>query len=279
MDALFTSVNRLSKVRVDARTHTANLFWIFAVAHLLLWTIVPTLTSPNAPLDVIEGYVWGHEWLLGTYKHPPMQAWWLETLTLLTNQSSWTHFLASQIAIVIAFWAVWQTGLRILGPVPALLGAMLLEGVIYYNFCSPEFNPDVLQLPFWALIGLFYHRAVKDNRLFDWALLGVWSAGGLYSKYSTLLLLVVLMLLTFARPEGRRRLKNIGPYLAVTVAFLLFLPHLNWLIDNNFLPYTYAESRLRHPTPPGIVRSAIVVPSLFSSSQLSSRVRLPLVLS
>jgi 4-amino-4-deoxy-L-arabinose transferase-like glycosyltransferase len=246
----------------------SRMFWIFAAVHLTLWTVIATLTSPNAPLDVIEGYVWGREWLIGTYKHPPMQAWLLEGFAWFTGRAQWAHFLLSQLAVVVAFWAVWKTGLRILDAVPALLGVLLLEGVIYYNFASPEFNPDVLQLPFWALIGLFYHRAVKDNRILDWCLLGVWVAGGLYSKYSTVLLLVVLMLLTLVRPEGRRRMRGPGPYLAIAVASALFLPHVIWLFENNFLPFTYAESRLRHPTPPGIIRSAIIVPSLFLSSQL-----------
>ncbi len=243
------------------------MFWIFVLTHLLLWTIACAVTSPNPPLDVIEGYVWGREWLIGTYKHPPMQAWWLQSLAWLTGRAEWAHFFASQLAIVIAFWAVWKTGLRILGEILALLGVLLLEGIVYYNFCSPEFNPDVLQLPFWGLIGLFYYRAIKDNRLYDWLLLGFWGAGGLYTKYSTALLLASLLILTLVRPEGRRRLRSFGPYLCVAVLFVLFLPHLMWLFDNQFLPYAYAESRMRHPTPPGIIRSAVIIPAVFIGSQ------------
>jgi len=229
-----------------ATSSPSRLFWTFAIAHLLLWTLIPTLVSPNAPLDVVEGYIWGHEWLLGTYKHPPMQAWWLETLSLLTGQAPWTHFFASQIAVVIAFWAVWQTGRRIVTERAALLGVLLLEGVVYYNFTSPEFNPNVLQLPFWALIGLFFHRAVKDDHWSDWILLGLWSACGLYSKYSTVIILFTLGLLMVLHPESRRRLTGRGPYLAVLTTFFLFLPHLVWLVNNNFIPIYYIEDRLHH---------------------------------
>lgn len=229
-----------------AASSSSRLFWTFAVAHLSLWTLVPTLVSPNAPLDVVEGYVWGHEWLLGTYKHPPMQAWWLEILTHLTSHAPWTHFFASQLAVIIAFWAVWQTGRRILTEQAALLAVLLLEGVVYYNFTSPEFNPNVLQLPFWALIGLFFHRAVKDDRGSDWVLLGLWSACGLYSKYSTVIILLILGLLLVVHPESRRRLIGKGPYLAVLTTFLLFLPHLVWLANNNFMPIHYMESRMHH---------------------------------
>ena len=228
-----------------ATTKPVELFWSFVALHLVLWTWLTDISSPNAPLDVIEGYAWGREWLLGTYKHPPMQAWILEIMATLTGRASVAHFLASQLSVVIAFWAVWQTGRRIMGEAQALIGVLLLEGVIYYNFTSPEFNPNVLQLCFWALAGWSFHRAVRDNRLIDWILLGVWAAGGMYTKYSTALLLGVFVVLVIARPEARRCLKKPGPYLAVGVALLLFLPHVMWLMQHDFLPITYVKDRLQ----------------------------------
>jgi 4-amino-4-deoxy-L-arabinose transferase-like glycosyltransferase len=232
-----------------AATRAERLFWCFIALHLVLWTLLPAWSSPNAPLDVIEGYAWGHEWLIGTYKHPPMQAWCLEIMTILTGRAAWAPFLASQIAVVVAFWAVWRTGRRIMSETQALIGVLLLEGVIYYNFTSPEFNPNVLQLAFWALIAGSFHRAVKENHLRDWLLLGVWGAGGLYAKYSTVLLLGVLGFLVLIRPEARRCLKGIGPYLALLTATLLFLPHLVWLWHNDFLPLTYIRERLQAAGP------------------------------
>jgi len=225
-----------------------RLFWLFVGVHLFLWTLIPTLASPNVPLDVIEGYAWGREWLIGTYKHPPMQAWWLEILALITNRAPWAHFFASQLAIAIAFWAVWQTGKRLTTEKNALIAVLFLEGAVYYNFTSPEFNPNVLQMPFWALACWSFHRAVKDNRVLDWILLGLWAAGGLYTKYSMGLLLAVLALLLILHPEARKRLKTSGPFLTLIIALLLFAPHLKWLIDHNFLPISYAQSRTDEAT-------------------------------
>lgn len=220
-----------------------RLFWFFAATHLILWTLVPALSSPNAPLDTIEGFVWGREWLIGTYKHPPMQAWVLEIFGAMTGGAHIAPFFASALAVVIAFWAVWKTGKRIADPRTALVGVMLLEGAVYYNFTSPEFNPNVLQLPFWALAALSFHRAVKENRWYDWVLLGLWGVGGLYTKYSTALLLVALALALVTHRQGRARLKGLGPYLTLTVLGGLYLPHLYWLWDHQFLPFTYADSR------------------------------------
>jgi len=243
-------------------TRPEQMFWTFALLHLILWTVIPTLTSPNAPLDVIEGYVWGREWVLGTYKHPPMQAWWLQILAVLTSRANWAHFLASQIAIIVCFWAVWKTGLRMMSARAALIGVMLLESVVYYNFTSTEFNPNVLQLPFWALAAYAFHRAVKDNSPLHWVLLGIWAACGLYSKYSSALLPVSLALLLATQPFARKRLKSAGPYIALLVMIALCLPHLIWLKNHDFLPFTYMMERLQVDKPhrlPNFVFSPLVL--------------------
>ena len=160
---------KIHKARTWVAAAPARLFWVSRRdASDFCGRSSRCIVSPNAPLDVIEGYAWGHEWLIGTHKHPPMQAWWLGALAMVTGRAAWAHFFASQLAIVISFWAVWQTGRRMFSEQAALLGALLLEGVVYYNFTSPEFNPNVLQLPFWALIGLYFHRAIKEDRMTDW---------------------------------------------------------------------------------------------------------------
>ena len=270
--------NAIAKVRsltAGVTKSPERAFWWFIGLHLFLWTIIPTITCGNAPLDVIEGYAWGHEWVMGTYKHPPLQAWILESLAVATGRAPWAHFLASQIAVVTAFWAVWQTGRRMMGETQALIGVLLLEGVIYYNVTSTEFNPNVLQLTFWALAGWSFHRAVTENKLLDWALLGLWAAGGLYTKYSSILLLAVFAALAVSRPEARRCLKKPGPYLALLITVVLMLPHLAWLRDNHFLPFTYAKDRLEEAgpathylKPPSAFPSFLLSPIVFIVGQL-----------
>ena len=36
-----------------------NIFFIFVVFHLIIWTLVPTITNKNLPLYVIEALAWG----------------------------------------------------------------------------------------------------------------------------------------------------------------------------------------------------------------------------
>ena len=39
-----------------------NLFYIFLLVHLVLWTVVPTLVNQNLPLDTIEALAWEVIW-------------------------------------------------------------------------------------------------------------------------------------------------------------------------------------------------------------------------
>ena len=55
-----------------------NIFYIFITAHLIFWTLVPSLTNQNLPLDTIEHLAWGSNLDWGFNKHPPMVAFFLE---------------------------------------------------------------------------------------------------------------------------------------------------------------------------------------------------------
>lgn len=241
-------------------TH-AQIFWLCAGIYCLAWTIVPAFAIANVPIDTLEGYMWGHEWQFGSYKHPPMTGWALEVLAVITQHADWASYLANELADIVTFWAIWQTGRRITDENAALIGVLLLFPIPYYNIIVPEFNPNVLQLPFWALMGWSFYRAVKDNKISDWLLLGVWSAAGLYTKYSSALLLVSLAALMILHPESRRRLCSKGPWLALATTVVLLVPHIVWLFKHDFMPFTYADGRFEHPSF-GLL-DILIAPALF----------------
>jgi len=55
-----------------------NIFYIFVTTHLIFWTLIPSLTNHNLPLDTIEHLAWGSNLDWGFNKHPPMVAFFLE---------------------------------------------------------------------------------------------------------------------------------------------------------------------------------------------------------
>ena len=51
---------------------------IFLSAHIIIWTLIPSISNHNLPLDTIEALAWGNYLDWGYNKHPPLSAWSVE---------------------------------------------------------------------------------------------------------------------------------------------------------------------------------------------------------
>lgn len=247
----------------------------FALLQLVGWSLLPALVQPNLPLDVIEGLAWGREWQLGYAKHPPLQAWLLEATARLFGARNWPMYLLSQLAVVAAFAAVWALAHDLTDRTGAALSVLALAGIYYFSIPTPEFNPNVLQMPIWAGLCLVLYRALVRQRLWYWLVLGALAAAGLYAKYFTGLLLAVLALILVLEPSARRCLTRPGPYLALAVAGLLLAPHLRWLATHDFLPFAYAAGRAGDG---GGALDHLLYPLRFGAAQVADHAGLILLL-
>jgi hypothetical protein len=211
--------------------------------HVILWTLLPSLLLTNASLDMVEGLAWGHEWQLGYEKDPPLWPWVTEIVIGWSGKGLWSGYLVAQICIATVFISVWQLGRRIATDSEALVGALLLEGIFYFNFSTPEFNDIVLQMPFAALFGWLLHRALVDDRLVDWALSGLVAGLGLLARYSMGAYIVPMALFVLLHPQARRRLGSPGPWVLTLASILVFLPHIYWIFKSDFISIQYVGGR------------------------------------
>ena len=140
--------------------------------HAVVWTALPTLLYANLPLDLIEALTYGREWQLGYDKLPPLP-WWLVEIIHRVIGHDFAYYLLAQIAIVAALWLIWVTARPLVGPVGALVSVLIVDGLHYLNYTSAKFNHDVVQLPFWALAGFAFHRALRGGWIGHWLLLGL----------------------------------------------------------------------------------------------------------
>ena len=214
----------------------------FLVLHAAVWTALPTLLYPNLPLDLIEALTYGREWQLGYDKLPPLP-WWLVEIVYRLAGHDFAYYLLAQVAVVSALWLVWLTARPLTGPVGALVAVLIVDGLHYFSYTAAKFNHDVIQLPFWALAGFAFHRALRGGWLGHWLLLGVAIGMSLWAKYFVVVLAVPLALFILLDRDARKSLATPGPYLAAAVALVTMAPHLVWLVQNDFLPFTYAEHR------------------------------------
>ena len=175
-----------------------NFFYIFLTIHLVLWTLIPSLTNNNLPLDTIEALAWGSNLDWGFSKHPPMSAFVVEIFYNLFGSNDWAYYLLSQIFIIFSFFIVFQFSKEILNNENlSLFSVLLLEGIFFYNFTSPEFNVNICQIPFWVLT-VYYSWKVfnqKTPKFIDCVLIGIFAAGGFLSKYLFFYLLLSIRLL------------------------------------------------------------------------------------
>ncbi len=217
-------------------------FAAFAALHAVLWTALPTALYPNLPLDLIEALTYGREWQLGYDKLPPLPWWLIETAYRLVGIDA-VYYLIAQVTVLSAFALVWALARRLVGPVGALVAVLIVDGLHYFNFTAPKFNHDVIQLPFWALAGLSFYLGLRTGRLVHWILLGLALGFLLWAKYFVIILALPLALFLLLDREARPALRTPGPYLAALVALVIALPHLVWLVQNDFLSLRYADAR------------------------------------
>lgn len=257
-----------------AEEKPAVLFWGFALLHGLLWTLLPALVNANLPLDVIEGLCWGHEWQWGYHKHPPIKPWAIETAAFLSGRGDWAQYLLSQVCVVAAFAAMWRLAADFLRPSLALISVLLLEGIYYHNYTSPEFNVNVAQLPFWAMTLFFVWRGVsREKALGAWIGAGLCVGLGFLSKYIFLFLAFSVIAMVICVRPFRACLKTPGPWVAAALALVVVSPHLRWVVDNDFITIRYGMARvhayrgffgnhLYYPLKFLVGQSLILIPSL-----------------
>ena len=247
-----------------------SLFYIFITTHLILWTLIPSLTNNNLPLDTIEHLAWGSNLDWGFNKHPPAVAFFLEVFYQIFGSQDWAYYLLSQIFVVIAFVVVFKFADELFkNKALSLISVLLLEGIYFYNFTTPEFNVNVCQLPFWALCVYYSWKLfdTKDINFKDCFWLGVFAAIGFLSKYLFIYLLIAIDLLFFYAIFIKKYKRFDFKYLvSLEVFIILLIPHIIWLINNDFATIIYGLART------GLANSSlldhIIYPLIFLGKQV-----------
>jgi len=224
-----------------------NIFFIFALSHLIIWTLVPSLTNKNLPLDTIEALAWGSNLDWGFNKHPPMSAFFSEVFFQIFGSQDWAYYLLSQSFVIIAFYYVFKLANEFFKNTKlSLISVLLLESIYFYNFTTPEFNVNVCQLPFWSLT-VYYSWKIyqaKEIQFIDCFLIGLFAAFGFLSKYLFIYLLISIDLLFIYLIFIKKTKKFDFKYLVtIEVFFVLLVPHLIWLYNNDFITILYGIKR------------------------------------
>ncbi len=260
-----------------------NLFYIFLSTHLFLWILIPSLTNNNLPLDTIEALAWGSNLDWGFNKHPPMSAFFVEVFFKIFGAQDWAYYFLSQICIIISFIAVFKLAEDFFeNNIFSLFSVLLLEGIYFYNFTTPEFNVNVCLMPFWALTVLYLWRGIKNDKITDWLLFGLFAGFGFLSKYLFIYLgLAVDIFLIYILYKKKINFKCI---ISLIPFLIVLLPHLIWLTENDYVTITYGLHRtgtedpsllnhIKHPLIFLIKQIGILIPFILMFLFLTNNLR------
>jgi len=96
-------------------------------------------------------------------------------------------------------------------------------------------------MPFWALTVLYLWRGIKDNKIIDWLLVGLFAGFGFLSKYLFIYLgLAMDIFLVYMIYKNKIDFKSMS---SIVIFFIVLFPHIIWLSENDYVTITYGLHR------------------------------------
>ena len=232
------------------------------VVAMVAWTLQHSLLQKVFGIDIYETIVWGEELQLGHSKHPPLSGWLGYFFSWVTGHRDWGLYLASQLCLGAGIFFTFLTARQFFDRCRAAAAALLLYLFYYMPHQEMKFCTYLVEIALAPLAAYLLIKGLRQNKWWQWLLLGAVCGLGILNKYSFGLIMAGFLIVVLARREYRRRLASPWPYLAVLVFLAVISPHLKWLIDHHFVCFRHVGSRLDEK-PSRLMPLMVVVMTLF----------------
>lgn len=215
--------------------------------NLAAWTLYAAVSHSTEAIyeDMTEAYVWGREFQLGYYKHPPFWAWVAGLWFLVLPVKGWAFSMLSVLNANIGLLGAWFLIGRFAEGKKRAAAVLLLLLTPCYSFLALKYNANAIFLALWPWMAYCFVRSIDDGRKLDALVFGALSAAAMLSKYYAVVLLLTCFVAACLHPRRKPYFASASPYLSACTAALLAAPHLWWLVETGFLPIRYAEGEAR----------------------------------
>lgn len=215
----------------------------FAAAHAVLWTLilVNLKAAQDVHMDVAEAFAWGQKWQLGYGKHPPLSGWVAGLWFKLFPVRDWSTYALAMTVLAGGMVISWFTALRVVDRRRAFFVVVMLALYPIFNFKGFKYNPDLLQLVTLPLVVLAYLNAFERRDWKSGVWLGLAGALALLTKYWVATMIGAVGLAALIHPQRLRFLTSPAPWAAIATLLVAMVPHLAWLKQVDFVPFTYAS--------------------------------------
>ena len=210
--------------------------------YVAIWTLYGAFAkaSQDIHFDMAELAAWSREPAFGYSKHPPLAAWLVRLWFALFPAADWAYYLLGIVVAAVALWVAWRLSARYLDGEKRVVALALLTLIPFFNFHALKFNPNTVLLPLWAVTTLWFIRSFESRNRVDAALAGLGAAACMMGKYWSIFLLIGLVLAALIDPRRKEYFRSSAPWITIAAGVIALVPHVGWLIANDFLPFSYA---------------------------------------
>ena len=80
-----------------------QIYFLFLISHLIIWTFIPYFTNTNLPLDTIEALAWGSNLDWGYNKHPPVSALVVQIFYSIFGANDFLLFIKPNLLLLASY--------------------------------------------------------------------------------------------------------------------------------------------------------------------------------
>ena len=210
---------------------------LLALAALTLLRLALAASVPLAP-DEAYYFLWSRHLQPGYFDHPPMVALWIRAGTALLGPSPLGIRLLGPLCAALGSLLLWDAGEHLFPRRQAgLAAAALLNATLMFGTGAILMTPDTPLLFFWTASLAALARLLSSGNPRWWLAVGLAAGLALLSKYTALLLIASVFLWLLTAPPGRAALRTPWPWAAMILAFLLFAPDIAWNAAHHWVSY------------------------------------------
>ncbi len=225
---------------------TLDMRWRIASVGVVAFTLLLRLIYlGQAQLIPDEAYYWNYaqHMDLSFVDHPPMVAWLIWLGTSIFGDNEFGVRIMAFICSLVTMGYLYALTLNLYDKSTAMR-TMLLLSILPIGFVHGMLmTPDAPLLAAWAATLYYMERALIAGRSSAWLGIGIAFGLGILSKYTLGLLGFTALLFMILDPTSRRWLLRPHPYLAATLALLLFSPVIIWNNEHQWASFLFQIQR------------------------------------
>jgi len=196
--------------------------------------------------DEAQYWSWSLEPAFGYYSKPPMVAWLIAATTAVAGQGEFAVKLASPLTHAVTALMIFFIGCRLGGRRAGMWSSILYLTMPAVSYSCGIISTDPPLLMFWSVALYGFVRAIDpqpgaDRAVYWWILTGIGLGFALLSKYTAVAFPISMMLYLAITPRRRAVLRSPGPYLALALALIVFLPNLLWNAEHGFVSILHVK--------------------------------------